>query len=47
MGEYRTRIEIEGNGIDDSWEGLELGCRNVQERENHVFICHISLFPAE
>jgi hypothetical protein len=31
-----TRIEIEGNGSDDSWEALELGCRKVQDRANHV-----------
>jgi len=31
-----TRIEIEGNGSDDSWEVWELDCRKVQDRTNHV-----------
>ena len=31
-----TRVEIEGNGSDDSWEALELGCRKVQDRANHA-----------
>ncbi len=30
-----TRIEIEGNGSDASWESLELGYRRVQDRVNH------------
>ena len=36
-----TRIEIEGNGSDDSWEALELGCRKVQDRANHASILRI------
>ena len=35
-GCLETRIEIEGNGSDDSWEPLELVCRKVNHRENHV-----------
>ncbi len=31
-----TRIEIEGNGSDDSWEAWNLGYRTVQYRANHV-----------
>ena len=31
-----TSVEKKGNGSDDSWETLELVCRKVHDRTNHV-----------